>query len=257
MRVAYRLHICLLACIGRCSAFCKKRSPRHHTKQNNPTRRGLFDPQVLVGDEPRGGLRDRAGCGHRFHFRPLPDLQPHGGNGSAALGAEIVAFDSLKNCLWVIGPNGADILDPASRSLTSTLDLSAFGETNSIAVNNGMAAFAIANSVRTDPGAVHFYNTSTFDFINAVTVGALPDMVTFTPDGSRVLVANEGEPNSYRQPDSVDPVGSVSVIDTATLSVPLPAALPLLGSALFGLTVVARRRRSRAMRQAVVVDRRT
>jgi 2',3'-cyclic-nucleotide 2'-phosphodiesterase/3'-nucleotidase/5'-nucleotidase len=46
-----------------------------------------------------------------------------------------------------------------------------------------------------------------------VTVGALPDMLTFTPNGRFVLVANEGEPNSYNQPDSVDPDGSVSMID--------------------------------------------
>jgi hypothetical protein len=45
-----------------------------------------------------------------------------------------------------------------------------------------------------------------------VVVGALPDMVTFTPDGRRLLVANEGEPNSYGLPDSVDPEGSISII---------------------------------------------
>ncbi|OYD92130.1 hypothetical protein CDG76_25415 [Nostoc sp. 'Peltigera membranacea cyanobiont' 210A] len=40
-------------------------------------------------------------------------------------------------------------------------------------------------------------------------------MLTFTPDGTKVLVANEGEPNSYGQPNSVDPEGSVSIINIA------------------------------------------
>ncbi len=37
-------------------------------------------------------------------------------------------------------------------------------------------------------------------------------MLTFSPDGTKLLVANEGEPNSYGQPDSMDPEGSISVI---------------------------------------------
>jgi len=49
-------------------------------------------------------------------------------------------------------------------------------------------------------------------FLKQVTVGAMPDMITFSPDGNYVLTANEGEPKADY---SVDPEGSVSVIDVA------------------------------------------
>ena len=86
------------------------------------------------------------------------------------------------------------------------------GAVNSIAIKNDLLAIAIEGEVKQAPGAILFYSLNALGegtFIKAVEAGALPDMVTFTPDGSKVLVANEGEPNADY---SNDPEGSISVI---------------------------------------------
>lgn len=88
----------------------------------------------------------------------------------------------------------------------------ALGEANSIAIYGDMLAIAVAAPLKTDNGAVLFYSlssTGTGSFIKAVAAGALPDMLTFSPDGSKVLVANEGEPDTDY---NADPEGSISVI---------------------------------------------
>lgn len=91
----------------------------------------------------------------------------------------------------------------------------ALGAANSIAIKDDILAIAVQASIKTDPGVVLFYSLDalgTGTFIKAVAAGALPDMVTFSPDGNTVLVANEGEPDS----DFItDPEGSISVIAMA------------------------------------------
>ncbi len=140
-------------------------------------------------------------------------------------GAEIPAFCPLTDRLFVInaGPSTVDVInlaDPENPVLITTIDCTLYANTgapNSVAVLNGILAIAIQDGTKTDPGVVVFFNTNetTFDTstdLNVVTVGALPDMLTFTPDGSRVLVANEGEPNDDY---TVDPEGSISIINIA------------------------------------------
>jgi hypothetical protein len=57
---------------------------------------------------------------------------------------------------------------------------------------------------------VVFYNSTDLNKVGEVEAGALPDMLTFTRDGHKLLVANEGEPSDDY---SVDPEGSVSTVD--------------------------------------------
>ena len=132
--------------------------------------------------------------------------------------AEIVAHDPNTQRLYVVNANSGniDVLDinnPANPTLLSQIDVSPYGDgANSVAVYNGIVAVAVQAYPAQAPGAAVFFNTDG-EFISAVTVGALPDMLTFTSDGQYVLVANEGEPDEYCLiDDEGDPEGSVSVI---------------------------------------------
>ncbi|WP_158770652.1 choice-of-anchor I family protein [Paraglaciecola sp. L1A13] len=105
------------------------------------------------------------------------------------------------------------------KSVDGSEQIMTLGAANSIAIHNDLLAIAVEASVKTSHGAVLFYRldaTGQGSFIKAVGVGALPDMVAFSPDGSNVLVANEGEPDTEYV---VDPEGSVSMI-TLTVGVP-------------------------------------
>jgi DNA-binding beta-propeller fold protein YncE len=120
--------------------------------------------------------------------------------------AEIVAHDPANQRLFVVNANNAtvdvlDINDPEVPNLLSTIDASAEGgPANSVAVYGNLLAVAIEASVKQDNGKVVFYNTTDLNKIGEVTVGALPDMVTFTRDGKALLVANEGEPSDDYTP---------------------------------------------------------
>ena len=130
-------------------------------------------------------------------------------------GAEIVAHDARTQRLFVVNGQAAtvDVLsirDPSQPEKIGQIDVTSFGAVaNSVAVHEGVIAVAVENAEKTNPGMVVFFNRH-LKLLGAVQVGALPDMLTFSPDGRWLLVANEGEPSDDY---TVDPAGSVSIID--------------------------------------------
>ncbi|WP_215608268.1 choice-of-anchor I family protein [Leptothoe spongobia] len=141
-------------------------------------------------------------------------------------GAEISAFDADSANLFVTTGDTIEIFNlsnPSTPTFVSSIDLTKSsniggfesGSVNSVAFSNGVLVAAIEADVAQDNGIVAFFDAQG-NFQQKFEVGALPDMVTFTPNGDKVLVANEGEPSDDY---TVDPVGSVSIINIANNTV--------------------------------------
>ncbi|MDO4473149.1 MAG: choice-of-anchor I family protein [Eubacteriales bacterium] len=149
--------------------------------------------------------------------------------------AEIVSYDKKNNHAWVV--NGAtgklDIisLDPVTgktgTDLTATsLDVKAlveakdstfaYGDMTSVSVNSdlGIVAVALQEADYMKDGKVAILDLDG-NLLALLPAGCQPDMVTFTftPDGTKILTANEGEPRyGGLGSTDTDPKGSVTII---------------------------------------------
>lgn len=144
--------------------------------------------------------------------------------------AEIVAYHAGSERLFVINAQDGqvdvlDISNPSAPALVTTLNpVADVGNTadgvNSVAVGGDLIALAVEADPKTDNGWVAFYSATDLSFIDSFPAGALPDAVTFSPDGNTVLVANEGEapadPNDGDLRDFANDVpGSVTLVDVS------------------------------------------
>jgi hypothetical protein len=149
--------------------------------------------------------------------------------------AEIVAYDAPSRHIFVVNgkTNSVDVLSLSTDGKTAFLGTLTPADEDpladditSVAVRNGVLAVVAGNAPSGDndagePGFLFFYDAATGDYLNHVDfssdldvtgplIGVQPDMVTFTPDGTKALVAVEGQPSDDY---TIDPHGGVVVVD--------------------------------------------
>ena len=140
--------------------------------------------------------------------------------------AEIIAYSDAAECLFVVNAElgGVDVLDATSPSdpdrvnqlvLADVWD--AAGEVTNVALRDDLPgdersvlAVAVTAAAPQEAGRLVLYDAVELTLITSVAVGVRPDNVKFTPDGSRALTADSGEPS---EDYTVDPPGTVSVVD--------------------------------------------
>ena len=167
-----------------------------------------------------------------------PDMLPVGRYASGIFhdgAAEIVGWHKSSQSIFVVnsGERTVDIIDASqlsSRTLDNPLtdsnltkrgsiDLQSFlpriklGGANSLALHEDLLAVVVEAENKQEQGVVILFDVSKageISYKDYVYAGALPDMVTFTPDGKYALIANEGEPSDDY---IIDPEGSVSIVE--------------------------------------------
>lgn len=152
-------------------------------------------------------------------------------SGKGSTGTEIMAYDSERKLGFVT--NGAvggfdimsfadlktgvyTVIESTKRVVLADYGIAGVKNITSIASHPTEDLIAIAAyGEKTERGYIVFA-TKGGKYVKHVQVGYLPDSLEFTPDGSKLVVANEGEPSIDTQ---IDPEGSISVINIADYSV--------------------------------------
>ena len=150
---------------------------------------------------------------------------------------EITAFDPGTDRLFVTSSgtnvhriNIFDLSNPSAPSALGTVDFSttfglatAMSGLSSVAVDP-LGRFGVATLIpaanTTTLGKVGFFNLSNGSLLGTADVGYHPDSVSFSADGSRLVIVNEGEfnPSATTNPTAANAPGSISVFNVAGIN---------------------------------------
>ncbi|MFM9984889.1 MAG: choice-of-anchor I family protein [Flavobacteriales bacterium] len=132
--------------------------------------------------------------------------------------AEISTYEPFSKRLFLLNNfnqriDVLDIADPTDPQFVFAFDFSPYGAgVNSLKAFDGYVAMAIEAEIKQNPGTVLIMD-SDGNVMSFVEVGILPDMIAVSPDHTKILTANEGEPtDNYTN----DPEGSITVIDISS-----------------------------------------
>ena len=154
---------------------------------------------------------------------------PSGGEIVSYAKGQLLTTNSLggatpNHAIQIYSLNGADSLSGAG-SLTSGLSVdlaSTFGGAANISSVSSVLAdargFGVAAVIPTANGSGNFgrisiFNTSSGAILKTLDVGYHPDSVTITPDGSKLIITNEGEFVNTTAEGVFARPGSISVVD--------------------------------------------
>ncbi|NDG70420.1 MAG: PEP-CTERM sorting domain-containing protein [Proteobacteria bacterium] len=160
----------------------------------------------------------------------LSNFSANYGSGTSA--GEIAGFDKLSKNLFVTSSSSAayqinifDLSNPSSSVGVGAIDFSlSFGSKanmsalSSVAINSAKG-FGVASLIptanTTTLGKVGFFDLASRTSLGTIDVGYHPDSVSFSPDGSKLIVVNEGEFNAS---SATNAPGSISVIDVSSIT---------------------------------------
>ncbi|CAC5399379.1 unnamed protein product [Mytilus coruscus] len=139
--------------------------------------------------------------------------------------AEEAAYDPTNEMLYVVGEDSGlmhviDVSNPESPRIAAThaFSKSADGKPRDVAVCGTEVAVVLSSPIKdVYEGHVYFFHTLTraesqLQYDGKLPVGPHPDMITFNPTCTQILVANEGQVGLDIANQFSDPPGTVTII---------------------------------------------
>jgi hypothetical protein len=213
LRWVWGLAVCLIAC----SESARSESAGHRLDRLGARLASL--PEAALGRAADDAAPRRA---------PVLELLDRHESGQFDRGAaEIVHYHAGTRRVFVVNALarrvtvlelGARGFGANERELDPRRDIAHFraGQVTSVAISGDRVAVAVRAADNDRRGRVAFYSAVDLSYLGAISVGFGPDMLTFTPDGQTLLVANEGEQvRNAEQRIVADPAGSVSIVDVS------------------------------------------